>query len=265
MSISAHGLQLQRGRRRLLDNVSLDVHCGEFLVIIGPNGAGKSTLLKALCGDMACDAGDVIMGQRLLDDWPAVERARVRAILPQHSQLAFAFTVHEVVAMGRTPHHHESSAHENEVAIHKAMALADVTHLEERFYSTLSGGEAQRVQFARVLAQLMTGRASDHYLFLDEPTASLDPAHQHATLKVARSLCKQNIAVVAVLHDLNLAAMYADRIAVMKDGRLTMSGSPWEVLTENVVSRVFDIPVHILKHPVLDRPLVVQDSLQLHV
>lgn len=200
------------------------------------------------------------MEERDLAAWSPRALARRRAVLPQASELAFGFSVLEVVLLGRSPHA-GTSTREVDLAIAEAcLAEAEVGHLAGRVYTTLSGGERQRVQFARVLAQIgfsspAEGQAG-RYLLLDEPTASLDPAHQHATLRTARRAAERGIGVLAILHDLNLAAMYADRLAVLSRGALAAEGAPSAVLTETLVRDVFDLAVHVALHPTRDCPQV---------
>lgn len=260
MSLVADAVCVMAADRCLVAEASLQLAPGELCVVIGPNGAGKSTLMKALCGDMVAQSGSVLLEDRDIHRWNLTARARVRAVLPQHTALTFPFTVREVVEMGRAPYRSYKDPQADRCAVAQAMQLADVAHLQNRFYPSLSGGEAQRVQLARVLAQLDNPSGDARYLFLDEPTASLDPAHQHATLKLARRLVQSNVAVLAVLHDLNLAALYADRVVMMREGRILADGPLREVLTEALIGRVFELPVSVLDHPNLDRPLIVQGT-----
>jgi iron complex transport system ATP-binding protein len=242
----------------LLDGVSLAVRPGEVVAVVGPNGAGKSTLLKVAAGERAPTTGRVTLdGAPLASFTPDVLAAR-RAVLPQHSALQFGFTASEVVALGRTPHVHHSSWKEDETAVRRALGRAGVGHLAARRYPTLSGGEQQRVHLARALAQLDAPHVNEpRYLLLDEPTASLDLAHQHAVLGTARALADAGTGVLVVLHDLNLAAQYADRLAVLRRGRLLADGPPADVLDPALVHAAFDVAVTVLPHPCFTCPLVV--------
>jgi iron complex transport system ATP-binding protein len=243
---------------RLLDAVSLTVAPGELVAIVGPNGAGKSTLLRALSGELASSDGDVWLCNRPLRAWPLREQARMRAVLPQQSTLTFAFTVREVVLLGRAPHSQGIDGPHDQAIAAAALAAVDADHLAERWYTTLSGGERQRVQLARVLAQIWEPLADrPRFLLLDEPTSSLDIAHQHATLAIAQRWARQGVGVLAVLHDLNLAAQYADRLAVLRAGRKVADGSPNDVLTPALIADVFGMPVQVLRHPTMGCPLVV--------
>jgi iron complex transport system ATP-binding protein len=231
------------------------------LAVVGPNGAGKSTLRKILCGDLKPSGGEVFMKGRALADWSLTERAQVRAVLPQDSSLNFPFTVLEVVLMGRAPHLKGAEGkHDYEVA-RAALDAVEVRHLEERIYPTLSGGERQRVQLARVLAQIWEPPAGGaRYLLLDEPTSNLDLAHQHSTLKIARRFAREGVGVLIILHDLNLAAQYADRILMLRQGSVAALGSPIEVLTPEAIYETFGMPVVITKHPLLECPLIIPST-----
>jgi iron complex transport system ATP-binding protein len=252
MSLEARCLTYRIGDRALVDDVSLTVGSGELVAVVGPNGAGKSTLLRLLAGDLAPSAGAVLVDGRPLATYAPTALALRRAVMPQNTVLAFAFAALEVVLMGRHPHLRGSgeSAHDLAVA-REMMARTDTLDLAERRYPTLSGGEQARVTLARVLAQ------EAPLLLLDEPTAHLDPRHQHTTLALARAAADVGGGVLAVLHDLNLATAYADRVALLSEGRLVALGSPQEVLTAERLGDVFGIPFLVASHPALDRPFLV--------
>jgi iron complex transport system ATP-binding protein len=198
------------------------------------------------------------MDGRPLEALPEREQARRRAVLPQQSQLHFAFSALEVVLMGRTPHlRGAESARDWEVA-HAALRTVGMDDFADRDVPTLSGGEQQRVHLARALAQIWTPPEAGHrYLLLDEPTASLDLAHQHQVLRTAAGLAADGVGVLAILHDLNLAAQYADRLAVLRRGRLLADGPPADVLDPALVHAAFDVAVTVLPHPCFTCPLVV--------
>ena len=256
MILTARNVHVHVGRSRLLTGVSLNVPSNEFVAVVGPNGAGKSTLLKAMCGDIRPAVGEVALNGRRLQDWRPGERGRMMAVLPQESSLTFPFTVLEVVMMGRTPH--EPSGRRDQDIARGALETAGMSAFEQRIYPTLSGGERQRVHVARVLAQVW--EESDdgpRCLLLDEPTASLDLAYQHRTLETVRRFAAKGAAVLAVLHDLNLAAQFADRIAILRDGCLLASGRPRDVLTPGIIEEAFAFPAMVLPHPSRACPLVV--------
>jgi iron complex transport system ATP-binding protein len=245
----AKAVSYRVGGRPLIDHVSLAVRSGQVVVLIGPNGAGKSTLLKLLAGDLLPSGGQIMLNGRPLHAYRAAELARLRAVMPQQTVLQFAFTALEVVLMGRTPHARDGRA-DLEVAL-AWMTRTDTDHLAPRTFPSLSVGEQQRVTLARVLAQ------ATPVLLLDEPTAALDIRHQELVMALAREAAAAGAAVLAVLHDLNMAAAYADRIAVLSGGRLVAEGDPWQVLTEPLLTTVFEHPIAVTRHPARDCPLVV--------
>ena len=251
---SARGVTLSRGGRKLLDDVSLELHAGEVLALLGPNGAGKSTLLGVLSGDTAPDGGDVEFRGRPISEWTLPELARRRSVLLQDNQIMFPFTVHQVVEMGRAPWRRTPLEDDDNEAIAEAIAAADIAHLGNRRVPSLSGGERARVGFARVIA----GRTG--VLMLDEPTAALDLGHQETLLQLTRERAAAGDAVLVVLHDLNLAAGHADRIVMLHGGRIAADGSPREVLTRATIERVYAQPVLVLEHPTRGVPLVVSDD-----
>ena len=242
----------------LLDDVSIQVAPGEVVAVLGPNGAGKSTLLKVLCGDRAPTNGMVFMDGQPLTAWDKKDCARVRAVLPQYSTMNFSFTVLEVALMGRGPHQQGVDSPSDYSIARAALHKAGVGHLADRLYTTLSGGESQRVQLGRVLAQIWEApEGAPRYLLLDEPTSSLDLAFQHQTLSIARHFAGRNVAVLVVLHDLNLAAQYADRILLLHGGRQIAVGSPQEVLQGDTIEAVYGIPISVIPHPHISCPLVL--------
>lgn len=248
---AAEGVGLVRGGRALLKNVDLSLHAGEVLALLGPNGAGKSTLLSLLSGDVKPDSGQVRFGDKNIEDWSLVDLSRRRSVLLQDNQLLFPFTVHQVVEMGRSPWRRTPREDEDNEAISEAIKAADISHLGNRRVPSLSGGERARVAFARVMA----GRTG--MLMLDEPTAALDIGHQEAVLGLARERARAGDAVLVVLHDLNLAAAYADRIALLRDGEIVACDVPDQVLTSETVSHVYRTPVEVIQHPVTQQGIVM--------
>ncbi len=259
--LSGRQISILRGNRRILDQVSVAIDGGEMVAVIGPNGAGKSTLLQTLSGALAPDDGAVEIAGCALGAWPTRDLARCRAVLSQNATLGFPFTALQVVLIGRSPHMGRHASRADLKAAAAAMSETGVLHLAERSYPTLSGGEKQRVQLARVLAQI-AGTDGDaakagRYLLLDEPTNNLDLAHQHLVLAAARRLADSGVAVLAVLHDPNHAAAYADRIHVLQHGRTIASGTPRDVLTPQLMGAVFGVSARVLNEPGRDRPYVL--------
>lgn len=247
-------LEVRRGSCVVLSGIDLQLRPGEVLGVLGPNGAGKSTLLAALTGELPASTGQVTLDQRALDDWSGPERARRLAVLPQSSSLNFAFRVEEVVAMGRLPH--DSGRVRDAQIVQEALHAADAAHLTGRSYLELSGGERQRVHLARVLAQLWPG-GDGQILLLDEPTSMLDPLHQHTCLQAVRHLAESGAAVLVILHDLNLAARYCDRLLLLEQGRAHALGTPAEVLRAEPLQAVFGLEVLVQTHPERGHPLII--------
>jgi iron complex transport system ATP-binding protein len=246
----AEGLTLRVAGTVLVDGVDLTVSTGEILGVVGPNGAGKTSLLRMLAGEIEPTSGLVTLDGAPLAAWRPRDLALRRALLPQHTLLQFAFRALDVVLMGRYPHRDSSAAEDLETA-RRAMEGTDTSHLAARIYPTLSGGEQTRVSFARVLAQ------EAPLVMLDEPTTSLDLRHQELVMGLLRSLADEGAAVVAVLHDLNLAARYADRVALMSRGRLAALAATREVLRADLLTEVYRHPVMVVPHPHLDCPLIL--------
>ncbi|GLS05733.1 hemin import ATP-binding protein HmuV [Chitiniphilus shinanonensis] len=260
--IAADRLHCTRGGRTVLRDVSLTLANGEVLGVLGANGAGKSSLLSLLAGELHPDSGSVALDGTPLAALPSAVLARRRAVLPQSPTLAFDLAVNEVVAMGAYPFPELSPAEVDTLVTH-ALALADGAQFLARRYPRLSGGEQQRVQFARVLVQVLAARTptEGRALLLDEPTASLDPRHQHALLQAAHQLSRQHdLAVLTVLHDVNLAARWCDRLLLLADGATVACGTPAEVLTPDILQAVYHIPASVIPHPHdAGRPLVLFD------
>jgi len=252
--LRTQNLHIRRGRKIVLTGITLELKSGEVLGVLGPNGAGKSTLLGALCGELQADDGRVWLDQRELSDWTGAQRAQRLAVLPQVSTLDFAFRVEEVVGMGRLPH--QSGRVRDDEIVAAALQAADAGHLQGRSYLALSGGERQRVHLARVLAQLWPGEAGQT-LLLDEPTSMLDPLHQHTTLQAVREFADRGAAVLVILHDLNLAARYCDRLLLLEGGRPVALDTPEQVLRPEPLKAVFGLEVLVQQHPERGHPLVI--------
>ena len=245
--IVAEGLGFAVEDGDLVDGVNLSMGAGTLVGVVGPNGAGKTTLVRLLSGELAPTRGRVRIGTVDPADADPMELARIRAVLPQHTVLHFAFRCLDVVMMGRHPHG-DGDAETRALA---AMATTDTTRFAARLYPTLSGGEQTRVSLARVLAQ------DAPVLFLDEPTGSLDLSHQDLVMATLHGLARAGSTVVAVLHDLNLATRFADRILLMNGGRIVADGPPAGVLTPETVRAVYGVRVEIVTHPTLGYPIIL--------
>ena len=257
MALRAEGVSLSIHHKRLLQSTDFCLEGGEIVAICGPNGAGKSSLLRLLSADIHASGGRVSLNDRPLASWAARARAQTLGVLSQQTHLNFAFSVEEVVTLGRTPH--ASGRLRDQQIVTAALRAVASDHLRVRCYTDLSGGEQQRVQLARVLAQLWEPSPhGERFLLLDEPTASLDLAHQALVLDVVKDFAAQGVGVCLVVHDLNLAARCADRLLLLREGDIVAAGSPVEVLTEATLQAVFDVKVQVLTHPQRAVPLVVQ-------
>lgn len=232
------------GKSELLHDVSVELQPGEVLAIVGANGAGKTTLLQAVLGDIRLSSGAVYFAGRQIQQWALAERAKRMAILPQLSLLNFPYSVSEVVAMGRTPH--SSGRAVDSDIVQAAMAAMDITHLQQRLYTELSGGEKQRTQLARVMAQIWRAEdAAERLLVLDEPTSSLDLGHKQQLMQAVRKFANQGAMVVMVEHDIGLAANYADSMLALSNGRSSAYGSCAEVFQQELVQQLFGANVHL--------------------
>ena len=259
------------GSKTIVDSVSLSFDPGRLHVIVGPNGSGKSTLLKAFSGEWVPTAGAVTYDGVSLTRIGKLSLARRRAVMTQLPELHFPLSVEEIIMMGRYPHFSFSPTPNDRAICGQVMSHLSIQSLSGRDYLTLSGGERQRVQFARALAQiweapapveaahLSTGlpAAGSRYLFLDEPVSSLDIHYQHQLMQLARGLVKEKIVLIAVLHDLNLALHYADRMIFMKQGRIVAEGAVPGLVTPSLIKAVFDIDARLLDDPESDTPVIV--------
>lgn len=271
--LSAHNVSYRIGSDIFLEDINVELQAGAVHALIGPNGAGKSTLLGVLAGDVDATAGELKLFGRPLNGYSMRDLALLRAVMPQDVVMALAFTAEEVVAMGRYPHivakdscksradrpndtarslgPKLDGSDDHETVIIRSMEATESHHLRDRLYPTLSGGEQARVTMARVLAQ------QTPVVFLDEPTASLDPRHQHLVMHLARGIARDGGTVLAVLHDMNLAATYADDVILVSSGRIRAQGAPSDVLRPDILEDVFQAKFHVTKHPLLPCPLVL--------
>ncbi|MGF7162083.1 iron complex transport system ATP-binding protein [Rhodoligotrophos appendicifer] len=256
--IEAKAITVRRGESEILSSVSVQVMPGELTIVLGPNGAGKSTLLAALVGDLLPVSGSITFDGRPLHDFRKGELALRRAVLPQKSHLAFPFTVREVVELGLVAIGTGRGRSHAEV-VREALARVGLSDYAARYYQQLSGGEQQRVHIARICCQLAAARSLDAtpYLFLDEPVSNLDLRHQLETLDIARDFADQGGGAFAILHDVNLASLYADRLVIIDKGRVAASGAPAETLTTEIISRVFNVPVEVNRMPRGERPFLL--------
>ena len=253
MSLRVQGVSFGYGRTPVLDGVDLELNPFEILGIVGPNGAGKSTLLKLLTRVLRPDGGTVTLDGRDVRRFSRLELARQIAVVPQAGDVPEAFTALELVLMGRTPHLGflaRETRHDFEIVEH-TMRAADVWRFRDRVAASLSGGERQRVLLALALAQ------QPRFLLLDEPTNHLDLKYQTEILSLAKREAARGLGVLAVLHDLNLAARACDRVLVLNGGRVVAAGKPEEVFTEALLLEVYQTGAHVFTQPGSHLPVVL--------
>lgn len=252
--LSAQNLNIGYGEKLIVEDFSLNVPAGRFSVIIGPNACGKSTLLRAIARVHSPSAGEVRLDGVPILSLPSKHLARQMGFLPQASEAPDGMKVRELVSRGRYPHHglFQRWSEADEIAVTRALDLAQVCDLAERDLTALSGGQRQRVWIAMVLAQ------ETPILLLDEPTTYLDLAHQVELLALLRRLNRaEGRTIVAVLHDLNLACRFADHLIAMRAGKIVSAGSPTEIVDAGLIQAVFGLEALVIADPVSDTPLIV--------
>ncbi|MCG7288570.1 MULTISPECIES: heme ABC transporter ATP-binding protein [unclassified Corynebacterium] len=238
MTVTARGVTVQKQNRTILNQVDLHATAGQVTGLIGPNGAGKSTLLSALAGDIQLAHGVVEVAGKDASESTASELARTRAVMLQDVSVAFSFLVRDVVEMGRHPW---GRGPDDAAIVDAALDATGITHLQDREIATLSGGERARAAFARVLTQ------QTQVVLLDEPTAAMDVHFQEQTMGAVRALARRGVTVIVVLHDLQLAARYCDRVVCLKAGEITAAGTVDEVYNDAILSSVYDWPITVLR------------------
>lgn len=259
----ADKLTFQVGTKTLVQDISFTLSPGQLLVILGANGAGKSTLFHMLSGDKKPSKGRVNLNGKDLKTFTIQELALLRAVVNQQNTMNMAFTAHEIVLMGRYPHSLKSSAFRDTEIAFKVMDLTGITHLSYRSYLSLSGGEQQRVQLSRVLAQIWD--VENAVLLMDEPVSNLDILYQQQTLAIAKKLAERGVMVLAILHDINLASQYADRIIMLKEGRKCYDGPPAEVLLSSNINNVFNIQADIFTNPITQKSFFIPKDISIEL
>lgn len=259
--IEARDVSVSIGAKRILTGVDITARHGEVTAIVGPNGSGKTTLLKAICGDLPAE-GTIRLNGRDLRDLKAWQTAGLRAVLPQATSLSFPFTVREIVRLGIVNGRTGALAGEEDRLPERALAKVDLDGFAGRFYQELSGGEQQRVQLARVLCQVWAPvlDGEPRWLLLDEPVSSLDIKHQLVIMNIAAEFAARGGGVIAILHDLNLASMYADKVTVIARGRVAAAGAPGEVFTDELIERVFECRLKVGALPPNGAPFVLPQT-----
>jgi iron complex transport system ATP-binding protein len=246
--IEARNISYTVNGRDILKDISFGAEAGSFVAIIGPNGAGKTTLLRIIANALSATSGEVTLLGRPLHDWRPKELACARAVLSQRVEVAAGFPVSEVVMMGRYPHFDTHPSEADRRIVTRAMEAAGVAQLAQRPIQTLSGGEQQRVHLARAIAQTSSeNESTPRLLLLDEPVSNLDPQYQYGILDKARSLTERGFCVVAVLHEIGLAASYADHIIALREGRKVFDGDVREMAGGNLLQSLFGLPMRLVE------------------
>lgn len=255
--VKVEGLNISFGKQDVLKNINLEIEKGEFVTILGPNGSGKTTLLRSISNMTEIGKNVVWVDRQDIFLMKSKERAKLMAVVPQNTDVTYEFTCYDVVLMGRYPYvgRLRGETEEDKTIALKAMQTTNVEYLKDRLFTEISGGERQRV----ILAQAITQDPS--VILLDEPISNLDPQYQVEILDTIKKLSiEQKLTVIAVLHDLNFASMYSDRIVLMEEGKIFTTGTVEEVLTRENIKKVFDVDVLVSKSPVINRPHIYSKS-----
>lgn len=240
MNLKVENLNINRGNKSIIENLNLHVKNKEFVGIIGPNGSGKSTILKAIYRVLTPEKGDILINGRKINTMSLKETAREMAVVSQHNEMSFDFTVLDMVLIGRFPHKGfmERNKIEDYKKVKESLEKVDMWQFKDRSFNTLSGGEKQRIILARALAQ------DTNCLILDEPTNHLDIRHQFQFLNIAKEL---DITIITAIHDLNIATLYCDRIYALKNGKIIESGTPEDIITEDLIKDLYGVKSKIVK------------------
>ena len=253
--LAVNQLNISIKTRKLLQDINFSIQPGELFVIIGPNGAGKSTLLKALTEEINY-SGEINFQQQSIKKWTTAKLAKTRAKFSQHHQQDIPLPVNEVVMMGRYPYFTSKPNLKDLKVVSESLKLTEMSAFKDKSYNQLSGGEKQRVHLSRIFAQL-NNEFQEKLMLMDEPLNNLDVYYQHKVLEVIKDFVKKGNMAAIVMHDLNLAAQFADRIVLLKDGKTVKYGNPKEVLTSKTICDVYDFPCKVMAHPLAKTPMIV--------
>ena len=253
--LAVNQLNISIKTRRLLKDINFSIQPGELFVIIGPNGAGKSTLLKALTEEINY-SGEINFQQQSIKKWTTAKLAKTRAKFSQHHQQDIPLPVNEVVMMGRYPYFANKPNLDDLKVVSESLKLTEMSAFKDKSYNQLSGGEKQRVHLSRIFAQL-NNEFQEKLMLLDEPLNNLDVYYQHKVLEAVKGFAKKGNMAAIVMHDLNLAAQFADRILLLKDGKMVKYGNPKQVLTSKTICDVYDFPCKVMSHPLAQTPMIV--------
>ncbi len=256
--LKAENISYKIGSTSILNNIDVQFLPDEFNVILGPNGSGKSTFLKICSAEINNYVGNVFYNDNNIATQKKEILAGYRAVMSQQPELSFPLTAEEVVMIGRYPHFNFNPTKKDESICKEVMTRMNLTSLANRNYLTLSGGEKQRVQFARVLTQIWeTPHIGNRFLFLDEPLNNLDIKYQQEFLQIAKTFASKNTVLIAVLHDINIAIQFADKLFFLKEGALVAKGKPIEIINADLIKTVFDVDISIIENPTTGKPMVI--------
>ncbi len=257
--LEAHNVSYAHRKFQILDQVNISVSNNELLIIVGPNGAGKSTLLSLLANEVAQDENAVFFKNKKFQEWDLTDLSKNKAKFSQHNNSDIPLPVKDIVLMGRYPYFKANPNKKDWELIEGAMKETEVFDLKDRNYNTLSGGEKQRVHLARVFVQL-ENEIKNKLIFLDEPLNNLDVKHQYNILERIQRFTKIGNTAIIVVHDLNIAAQFADNILLIKKGKVVAHGKPKTVFTEEIISETYNFPCTILQNPVTRNPMIIFGS-----
>jgi len=251
MSLNLESISLKLDNRQILKDVSLEINEGEIVSVIGPNGAGKSTLLNVLTGDINPDSGEISYDNKQLKQISIQERAFTRSVMSQMQTLVFNFSVKDVIEMGWLQRGNSDFSNNFSMAFENVTKECNVHNLIHRKFNSLSGGEQRRVHFARTLLQLWRPSESNdpRYLLLDEPTANLDLSSEMLLMNILKKRASLNVGILVILHDLNLASHFADKIAIIKDGEIMAFGEPEKIMEDAFLTSIYDVPIKVKHDP----------------
>lgn len=251
MSLNLESVSLKLDNRQILKDVSLEINEGEIVSVIGPNGAGKSSLLNVLTGDINPDSGEIFYDDKQLKQISIQERAFTRSVMSQMQTLVFNFSVKDVIEMGWLQRGNSDFSNNFSMAFENVTKECNVHNLIHRKFNSLSGGEQRRVHFARTLLQLWRPSESNdpRYLLLDEPTANLDLSSEMLLMNILKKRASLNVGILVILHDLNLASHFADKIAIIKDGEIMAFGEPEKIMEDAFLTSIYEVPIKVKHDP----------------
>ena len=249
-------LSYQINQKKLIDNISLEIDSGDMVSIVGPNGSGKTTMIRLISNEILPSKGDILFKDKNICDWEVSQLACYRSVLSQSNNLVFPFSVLDIVKMGRFPLKNKGNNQQEDDLCRRILDIFDLRDYIEQNYITLSGGEKQRVQLARALAQIWSDDYGDKLLILDEPTSYLDIKHQYALFDFLKELNKKGLTIMMVLHDLNHAISNSNKIILLKNSKLISFGETSTIINNDLINKVFEIDLKLINYDGMDNPII---------